>query len=268
MKIEEFNELRMLKYILKNDGIMFMRYFFKLRTSQKMIVNWHHYVVQHVLDKVILGEINRLIINIPPGYTKTELCVINFIARGFALNPKSKFIHASSSASLAENNSRQIISTINLPEFNRLFFFKISEMKSGVKEWYTEETGGMIAVPAGGQVAGFRAGTMQKKMFSGAIIGDDLTKPDDVHSKIKRDKEGRRVVETFRSRLALEEIPIIIVMQRLHENDVTGFLLDGGTGDLWHHLSIPAIPKEPEKKNKYTHRIKIDINEILKELKG
>ena len=64
------------------DGLYFTRYFFKQRFGFKMLINWHHELIQQTLDKVIDGKIKRLIINIPPGYTKTEMATINFIARG------------------------------------------------------------------------------------------------------------------------------------------------------------------------------------------
>jgi hypothetical protein len=77
-----YNEKRMLKYMLENDGIQFMRYFFALREGNKMIRNWHHYAIEYVLQAVFDCKIDRLIINIAPGYTKTEQAVLNFISRG------------------------------------------------------------------------------------------------------------------------------------------------------------------------------------------
>lgn len=75
------NERRMLRYMFENDGMVFMRYFFKLRENTKMLLNWHHYAIEFALQAVIDGHIDRLIINISPGYTKTEQAVLNFIAR-------------------------------------------------------------------------------------------------------------------------------------------------------------------------------------------
>ena len=57
----------------EEDGLYFARYFFKQRMGNKMIVAPHHKVIQDTLDRVVSGEITRLIINIPPGYTKTCL---------------------------------------------------------------------------------------------------------------------------------------------------------------------------------------------------
>ena len=97
-------ERTILKHRFENDGIDFMRYFFKHREGYKLIVNWHHRIMQQVLDQVLIGNISRLIINVPPGYTKTEMAVLNFIARGLAINHNAKFIHASYSGDLAHEN--------------------------------------------------------------------------------------------------------------------------------------------------------------------
>lgn len=63
--------------------------------AQKMIVAPHHEVIDRTLQRVVDGEIKRLIINVPPGYTKTELATINFIAHGLALNNRCRFMHLS-----------------------------------------------------------------------------------------------------------------------------------------------------------------------------
>ena len=52
------NERRMLKYMFETDGMMFMRYFFKLRENTKMLLNWHHYVIEFVLQ--LGGQSDRL----------------------------------------------------------------------------------------------------------------------------------------------------------------------------------------------------------------
>ena len=66
-------ELRMLKYMLTHDGIQFFRYFFKHREGNAAVLNWHHFIIDYVLELVLSNKINRLIINLPPGYTKTCL---------------------------------------------------------------------------------------------------------------------------------------------------------------------------------------------------
>lgn len=262
-----YNELRMLKYMLENDGIQFMRYFFKHREGTKMLRNWHHYVIEYVLQAVYDGKINRLVVNIAPGYSKTEQVVLNFIARGLALNPRSKYIHASYSGDLAQENSSKIKEMVGGEQFQELWPMDIRVDSKGKKRWFTELGGGMMAAPAGGQITGFRAGRMEPG-FTGAFIIDDPVKPDDAYSAPKRNAINNRFNNTMRSRLAVEEVPMIVIMQRIHEEDLSGYLLKGGSGDIWHHLTIPTLLSE-EEINKpypddYTHGKRIHINDILK----
>lgn len=266
-----YNELRMLKYMLENDGIQFMRYFFKHREGTKMLRNWHHYVIEYVLQAVYDGKINRLIVNIAPGYSKTEQVVLNFIARGLALNPRSKYIHASYSGDLAQENSSKIREMVGSEEFQELWPMDIRVDSKGKKRWFTELGGGMLAAPAGGQITGFRAGRMESG-FTGAFVIDDPVKPDDAYSAVKRNAINNRFNNTMRSRLAVEEVPMVIIMQRIHEDDMSGYLLKGGSGDKWHHLVIPTLLDEetmdtPYNKD-YTHGIPVDINGVLEALHG
>lgn len=255
------NELRMLRHLLECDHLAFTRYFLKKRDSNKFILSDHHKVMADTLERVLLGDIKRLIINVPPGFTKTEMAVINFIARGLALNPSSKYIHISYADSLAMQNSTSVRDVVTMEEYVKLWPTEIRLDANAKKAWYTKEGGGMLSVSSGGTITGFRAGRMTEG-FSGAMIIDDPIKPDDAFSDTIRKRVNNRFTNTFQSRLAHDEVPIIVIMQRIHEDDPTGFLLRGGTGDMWHHLNLPAeIPEDPEDyPEEYSHGIPIEHN--------
>ena len=259
------NDKRILKHLLPNNGLLFSRYFFKKREARKFMVNKHHHIVADTLQRVLDLEIKRLIINIPPGYTKTEEAVVNFISRGLAINPQALFMHLSYSDDLALWNSTLIRDTVISPEYQELFPMAIRNDVSSKKKWYTEQGGGLYATSAGGQVTGFRAGRMEQDKFTGALVIDDPIKPDDAYKDTVRNKINNRFMNTFKSRLALEsDTPIILIMQRVHEEDPSGFLLTGGTGEKWHHLLLPVeIPDKPVKEwypQEYTHGIPIEYN--------
>lgn len=260
------NEIRMLRHMLEMDGIQFFRYFFKMRESSNLLLNWHHYVLEYCLQKVIEMKVSRLIINLAPGYTKTEQSVINFISRGLAINARSKFIHASYSGVLAQESSSKIKDTIECEAYQQLWPMKVRRDKSGNAKWFTQYGGGMLAVAAGGQITGFRAGRMEEG-FNGAFIIDDPVKPADAMSNAKRIAINNRFNNTIKSRLALETTPLILMMQRTHDDDLAGFLLKGGSGEKWHHLIIPTQFSEQVLNSpyptKYTHGIPIRINDIL-----
>ena len=101
----------------------FTRYMYKENNRRNFIVAPHFILMANKLMEVISGKINRLIINIPPRYGKTELAVKNFIAYGLAINPQSKFIHLSYSDDLALDNSsitKEYIENITKHKFSEL----------------------------------------------------------------------------------------------------------------------------------------------------
>ena len=107
-------------------------------------------------------------------------------------------------------------------------------------EWRTGAGGCVYAVGAGGSITGYGAGKL-RETFGGAIIIDDPHKPDEVRSDVMR----RNVIDWFQntleSRKNAPNTPIILIMQRLHEEDLAGWLLAGGNGETWEHINLPAI---------------------------
>ena len=214
----------------------------------------HHAVICDVLDRVLRGEITRLLITLPPGYTKTELAVVNFIAKGFHVNPKAKFIHATFSDDLARENSDKAKGLIDLDSYQEIQPVLIRTDSRAKDRWKTTAGGGLLAKAAGGPITGFRAGYMDKTVFTGALIVDDPLKPDDAFSPTARKKVNQRATNTFRSRLAHEGVPIIVIMQRLHGDDFAGHLLTGGMGDIFDHLDLPVVTdRGAEYPREWTH---------------
>jgi len=257
----EPNRLRILKYVLESSILAFTRFFHRIRENNRFILNRHHWLLAQALMDVYEGKTTRLIINVPPGYTKTMLAVISFIAWGLARNPRARFIHISYSDELAYENSVAIRDTIETDWYQALWPSEFKVDTQAKKRWKNKYGGGLLAVPSGGGITGFRAGRMESG-FSGAIIIDDPLKPADAFSDAKRNTANNYFVNTFNSRLAHEDIPIIVIMQRIHEDDPSGFLLRGATGDLWDHLILPVdIPKHPDPyPAEYTHGIPIKHN--------
>lgn len=224
----------------EEDGLYFARYFFKQRMGSRMIVAPHHQVIQRTLQRVVDGEINRLIINVPPGYTKTELATINMIGRGLALNSRARFLHLSYSHNLALLNSSTARGIVKSTAYQAMWPMQLRDDADSKAMWWTERGGGVYASSAAGQVTGFRAGHMEPG-WQGALIIDDPVKPDDAYSETVRGGINDRFNETIRSRLALETTPMVVIMQRIHYHDLSGYLLRGGSGEQWHHLCLPVL---------------------------
>jgi predicted phage terminase large subunit-like protein len=232
-------ELAVLKACCENHHLDFVRLFFREREGAIFRVGPHHRVLCRVIDEIFEGGYKRVIINVPPGFTKTELFVIEFVARGLAINPKARFLHASYSEKLVLDNSTKVRDTIALPLYQAMWPILLKSDARSKGLWRTREGGGLLASPAGGAIIGFRAGTMDPG-FTGALIIDDPLKPDDARSDALRTFINDRYNNTFRSRLAHEDVPVIVVMQRIHPEDMSGYLLDGGSGETWHHVMLPV----------------------------
>ena len=240
------NEEKVIKHRCERDLLFFTRYLFKENHNKYFAVAKHHRLIADALMKVISGDTKRLIINIPPRYSKTELAVKNFIAYGLALNRNSKFIHLSYSDDLALDNSSQTKEYIESESYQRLWPMTLKKDAQGKKKWFNESGGGVYATASGGAITGFGAGLTDSEIFSGAIIIDDPLKPDDAYSELKRNSINNRYNNTIRSRVNDRNTPIVVIMQRLHEDDLSGFLLDGGSGEEWEHLCLPALNEDNE----------------------
>lgn len=237
------NAQKVLKVKCENDLLFFTRYIYKENHRRNFIVAPHFVLIASKLMDVFNGKSKRLIINIPPRYGKTEIAVKCFISWCLAKNPASKFIHLSYSDDLALDNSSQTKEYIESESFQQLWQMKLKKDAQGKKKWFNELGGGVYATASGGAITGFGAGVAESKMFAGAIIIDDPLKPDDANSDTKRGAVNERYNSTIRSRVNDRDTPIIVIMQRLHEEDLSGFLLNDGSGEKWDHLCLPALDK-------------------------
>lgn len=232
----------------------FSRLFFKHRHGLKFRVNWHHLWICDEVERVLKGQTKNLLINVSPGSSKTELVVINLIARGLALNPRSRFLHLSYSDDLATLNSHAARELVASDQFQQLWPLQISPDTKSKKRWNVyhngQQAGGVYATSLGGQITGFRAGHMMSG-FNGAIIIDDPSKPEEAFSRSAMEQANRKLVTTVKSRKASPETPIIIIMQRISEDDVSRFITQGGLDSEgpFRHIVIPALlePKDLDK---------------------
>ena len=251
----------------------YTRAMFKAQYEKPFVVAYHHKLIFDALQDVVDGKCNRLIINLPPRYSKTEIVVKNFISWCFALNPRCKFLHLSYSDTLVQDNSDTVRQTMMNPLYQELFPKSGLEKAVGsAKRWRTAAGGELYAVSTQGQVTGFGAGAVSlptsakspfeelalddevlarleeanpNNVFQGAIVIDDPMKPDDANSDLIRERINSRFESTIRSRANSRNTPIIVIMQRLHEHDLCGYLMETEP-DEWRVLSLPAIQVNPD----------------------
>lgn len=233
------------------DLYFFARWMFLQRRGYTWQRAPHHRKICDALMRVFRGECKRLIINIPPRYSKTEIAVVMFIAWALGHAPDAEFIHTSYSSTLAANNSAAVRAMLQHEAYREIFAG--TELAGEARAHWTTTAGGvMYATGAGGTITGFGAGK-HRSGFGGAIIIDDPHKADEARSEVIRAGVIDWFQNTLESRKNSPETPIVLIMQRLHEKDLAGWLLDGGNGEQWEHLCLSAwqdgdsAPLWPEK---------------------
>jgi len=241
--LEEIDK-EILKRRLENDLLDFIMWQFEHIKKEEFLESWHHRSICDVLMKVYRGELQHVIINLPPRYTKTEIVIKGFVAWCLARNPKCKFIHLSYSDDLALDNSSAIREIVTSDEYQNLWPLELKRDSDSKKKWFNIQGGGMYSTATGGQITGFGAGAVNSTSFAGAILIDDPLKPDDAGSDTIRNRMNERFNNTIKSRTNSKNTPIIIIMQRLHEDDMAGFLLGMGSEYKFYHLNLPAVNED------------------------
>jgi len=224
------------------DFYFYSRWMFLARKGYKWLRGPHHKAICDALMRVYFGDISRLIINVAPRYSKTELAVIDFISWTLGHVPDAEYIHTSYSGRLAANNSWQTRDLVQHSEYHNIFgeSVRLRTDSQAKDEWRTEVGGCVYAVGAGGTITGYGAGK-HRPGFGGAIVIDDPHKADEARSEIVRQNVIDWFQNTLESRCNSPQTPIILIMQRLHENDLSGWLLGGGNGEKWEHLCLPTL---------------------------
>ena len=235
---------------LLNSFQLFVLHFFFWTYKKRFLYNDHHDKIIKFLEDVHAGKLTYGIINIPPRYSKTELVIKLFSVWSYAKNPACEFIHLSYADLLALDNSDSIREMIKGEAFAVLFpGIKIKPNKDSKKAWETSANGSFYATAAGGAVTGFGAGKIEevdekgKFKFSGAILIDDPLKPDDARSEAKRSAVNKRWDETIKNRRNGSRTPVIVVMQRLHQEDFCA-ILEQDEEFEWTKLCLPALDKD------------------------
>lgn len=210
--------------------------------------------------KVVRGEIKRLIINMPPRHSKSEMAAVSFISWCLGLYPDSEFIYISYSKRVAAKHAYLARALVKSQGYAELFGdVQLTDDSKAKDEWRTKQGGIVYATGADGTITGYGAGKMREG-FGGAIIFDDPHKSSEAESDVQRENVIEFYQSTVETRCNSPHTPIIIIMQRLHHEDLSGFLLNGGSGDEWYHLKIPAINDDGEPLWAFKH----SIDDLLK----
>jgi predicted phage terminase large subunit-like protein len=210
--------------------------FATLSPGQTFVPAWHIEALAYRLERVYRGELRRLIINMPPRSLKSIMTSVAFPAFLLGHDPSRRIICASYSADLAKKHSNDFRAVVESPWYRDAFpGTRIGPYKNSETEIEFTRRGFRLATSVGGTLTG-RGGDL--------IIVDDPLKPDDALSP-KRSAVNRWFTDTLLSRLDSKRTgAIVVVTQRLHVEDLTGFLLS--LSDEWEVLSLPAISEVDE----------------------
>jgi predicted phage terminase large subunit-like protein len=220
------------RLLLHNDLPAFIEQsFYTLNPGAKYLIGGHIYAMAYALERVARGEIKRLIITVPPRHLKSHSISVAFVAWLMGLDPTRRIIAASYAMDLAQDFSLQTRKVMEAPWYREVFpGTTLDPKKTTLQELRTTKNGYRLATSAGGTLTG-KGGDL--------IIIDDPMKAADAHSEIARKNVIDWFTTTVLSRLNdPKNDAIIVVAQRLHAEDLPGYLLDQGG---WVHLNLPAI---------------------------
>ncbi|MDR2760288.1 MAG: phage terminase large subunit [Rickettsiales bacterium] len=210
------------------------RSFYLLNCGVRYQHNWHIDALAEALSEIYRGNIRRLIINMPPRYLKSICVSAAFPAWALGKNPEKRIIVASYSEKLSLKHSLDTRMIMESDFFKEVFSDCILSAKQNEKyKFATTKNGFRFAASVGGTLTG-EGGDI--------LIVDDPHNPQQALSKVYREKVLQWFSNTFSSRLNDKKTgAIIIVMQRLHSGDLSGYLLNKGG---WTHLNLQAINEE------------------------
>lgn len=217
--------------IYATDFEAFNRKVFETLEGDPLEPSWHHSAIAKVLEDVAEGRIKRLLITMPPRILKSQMVSVAFPAWVQGKDPRRKILCTSYNEDLAitfANNWRRILP---LPWYQSAFpKTHISARKNREAETLLKAGGFRLSLAAGGALTGRGADL---------IIIDDPLKAADAYSDAARKRIDDWFGQTVVSRLNNKSTgAIVVVMQRLHPDDLAGKLIEAGG---WHHLNLPAI---------------------------
>lgn len=216
----------------------------------------HHRLIAEKLEAIERGDIDRLMINMPPRHGKSELGSRRFPAWFLGRNPQSTIMSASYNLDKAEEFGGEVRDIVRSAGYRNLFpQVQLKEDTRAKGFWRTEQGGYYISAGVGTALTG--RGTV------GPIVLIDDPLKDRAEADSERHREN---VKQWYSAVVLSRFPraVVVVQTRWHEDDLTGWLLSEQAkgGDQWDILELPAI--SPDGQALWPDFYPIDVLERLK----
>ncbi len=197
----------------------------------------HHRVIAEQLERVERGEVDRLMLLVPPRHGKSELASKRFPAYYLGRQPHKQFLSVSASAELASDFGRDVRNIIISPEYRALFDTRLAEDSQAKGKWHTSDGGIYYSIGIGGHVMG-RGGDV-------ILIDDPYSTMEDAQSETTRKNVWDWYNGTAYNRL-MPGGAIVVINHRMHEEDLSGQLLaqQAAGGDTWTVVELPALSED------------------------
>lgn len=196
----------------------------------KYVHGWHIDALAEHLEALARGELTRLLVNIPPGTSKSTAIGVMYPAWlwGPMGQPHHKYIGAAHEQGLAVRDARLMRELVTSEWYQRLWPINMAGDQNE-KLYFENEKRGFRQACAVASMTGRRGHT---------VAWDDPLSPEKAHSQMHRDTAIRVLSETLPTRLNDPQTSaIVVVMQRLHERDPSGYILSEDLG--YEHLCLP-----------------------------
>jgi predicted phage terminase large subunit-like protein len=276
---------------------------FTTQTKANYRTSWHHELICKYCDRLVFGEISRLLISVHPRAGKTELVSRRLPAYLLGLNPDAQIIATSYSSDLASRNNRDVQRIIDSQAYRDIFpattlsgknvradahgsYLRNSEIFEVVNH-----SGSYRCAGVGGGITGMGFGgdpiihpTLGRSIVGGiGIIDDPIKNRAEADSPTYRQKAKDWYTSTFLTREEggfedkdgnTTEAPIVVMATRWHDDDLSGWLKSlaesDPNADQWHVLEIPAIaegdlhPDDPRQEGEAMWSAKYPLPKLLK----
>lgn len=194
----------------------------------------HHALIAEKLEAVERGEVDRLMIFMPPRHGKSELATKRFPAFALGKDPTRQIIQASYNSDLATDFGRQVRNIVATQRYQNVFKTELASDSKAANRWNTANGGAYVAAGVGTAVTGRGANIL--------IIDDPLKDREEADSENRREMIWNWYTSTAYTRL-MKGGAVILIQTRWHEDDLAGRLLEAEAkgGDKWDKLILPAV---------------------------
>jgi len=234
-----YNDDKIDAVLCQRDFYYFVQLFWDTIIAEEPVWNWHiKYIcdlLQGIGEKVAKRqqkEFDYVIINVPPGSSKSTIISEMYPLWCWTIDPTQRFICGSYASTPAEDLAEKCFNIYNSEKFKNIFPELNTRQSSGGKTHFKNGLRGeRYTTSTGSGITGIHAHQ---------LIVDDPMNPQIAASKVERERANKWLSETLSSRKVSHKITTtIIVMQRLHETDTTGYLLKKPGLNI-KHICIPA----------------------------